>query len=362
MKYQGQTDFDHAGKHTIGVLLTNLGTPEAPTRKALRKYLKQFLWDPRVVEVPRPVWWLILNGIILNLRPGKSAKLYQSIWTDEGSPLMVITKKQCDALAVRLGNEQDIIVDYAMRYGKPSIDSALQRLQQAGAHKIIVLPLYPQYSGATTGSTFDAVAAALTQSRWVPDLRFIANYHDHPLYIKACAEKIRDSWQQHGKPQKLLFSYHGLPKRYLDNGDPYFCHCHKTSRLLADQLGIAEDDYLTCFQSRFGREEWLKPYTDETLQQLPAQGIKSVQVFCPGFAADCLETLEEIAVLNQGIFKEAGGEEYHYIPALNDDELHVDVLAALLQANLAGWDLPGEEGRQTRIEQSSKPGLPYIAG
>lgn len=341
MKYKGNQAFSHKQADKIGILLTNLGTPQAPTRQALRPYLKQFLSDPRVVEVPRLLWWFILNLVILNLRPRRSAKAYQSVWTEQGSPLMLHSQQQAQALQRQLNQTygEQVIVDFAMRYGEPDINSRLIQLQQQGARKILVLPLYPQYCAATTASTFDAIAASFGRLRWLPDFRFISHYHDHPAYIQALADKIQRHWQQHGRADKLLFSYHGTPQRYLLEGDPYYCECHKTSRLLAAQLGLQQDQYMTCFQSRFGREQWLTPYTDETLKALPAQGIKAVQVVCPGFSADCLETIEEIGAENKEYFIQAGGERYEYIAALNSDAAHIHMMQQLVRENIQGWQL-----------------------
>src|SRR5690554_753886 len=296
MKYKGRSNFEHGERGKIGVLLLNLGTPDAPTTPALRRYLGEFLADPRVVEVPRLLWRAILHGVILRIRPARSAKAYQTVWTEQGSPLLVHTRHQAEALAAhfRQQNGDDIEVAFAMRYGNPSVSSGIEELLQKGVRKLLVLPLYPQYSGSTSASTFDAVANDFKQRRWLPDLRFVSHYHDHPAYISAVAESIRKHQQQNGTPDKLIFSYHGVPKKYLLQGDPYHCECHKTSRLIANELGLTYDDYLTTFQSRFGREEWLQPYTDKTLQALPKQGVKHIQVVCPGFAADCLETIEEI--------------------------------------------------------------------
>ncbi len=337
MPYRGQNNFSHDQKPTTGILITNLGTPDEPTPKALRRYLKEFLWDPRVVEVPRPIWWCILNGVILNIRPKRSAAAYKTVWTDRGSPLLFHTQDQTDALQKQFA-DKNIMVKFAMRYGNPSIASALEEMQQAGVRRLLVLPLYPQYSAATTASTFDAISEDFQARRWLPDFRFISHYHDDENYIQAMAKKIQAHWDESGKADKLLFSYHGVPQRYLDNGDPYHCECHKTSRLLADALGINKDEYMTVFQSRFGREEWLKPYTDHTLKALPEQGVKSVQIFCPGFSADCLETIEEIGEENREYFMEAGGEKYEYITALNAEPDHIGALAKILDSNLKGWD------------------------
>ncbi|MBP0049675.1 ferrochelatase [Marinobacterium sp. AK62] len=344
MGYRGVEGFKHDQQDLTGVLITNLGTPDAPTTPALRRYLKEFLWDPRVVEVPRPIWWCILNGIILNIRPRRSAAAYREVWTDQGSPLMLHTLAQRDALRERLQARfgENLMVECAMRYGNPSISSVIDRMQQAGVRRLLVLPLYPQYSGATTASTFDAVADDFRQRRWLPELRMINHYHDYAPYIEALATSIEAHWEVHGRPDRLLMSYHGVPKRYLLQGDPYFCECHKTSRLLAERLGLQEGEWMTTFQSRFGREEWLKPYTDETLKSLPGEGVKFVQVVCPGFSADCLETIEEIGQENREYFMEAGGERYEYIPALNADAAHINALEALVLENLGGWSAGAE--------------------
>jgi len=348
MTYLGNPDFDHRQNGRIGVLLTNLGTPDTATTGAVRRYLSEFLADPRVVELPRLPWWLILHSFILRVRPARSAKLYASIWTDEGSPLLVNTRKQAEALKVALADSSDegLVIDFAMRYGNPSIRSVVQDMLAQGVRKLLVVPLYPQYSATTTASTFDALAADFRRRRMLPELRFISHYHDFPPFIAACIEHIRQFRQRHGSADKLLLSYHGLPKKYLLRGDPYYCHCHKTSRLITKGLGLGRDDVLTTFQSRFGREEWLQPYTNETLMSLPRMGVSSVQVFCPGFAADCLETLEEISVENRRYFLEAGGESYAYIEALNDSTGHIAALDSLIRQHLQGWDLPAENSAQ----------------
>jgi protoporphyrin/coproporphyrin ferrochelatase len=339
MKYTGTVNFNHEQVPRVGVLLTNLGTPDAPERRALRRYLKEFLADPRVVEVPRLLWWFILHGVILNIRPARSAASYRKVWTERGSPLLFHTRDQAQALQAAMSREygEQVIVEFAMRYGSPSISATLQGMLQRGVRKLLVMPLYPQYSGATTGSTFDALAADFTRRRWIPELRFISHYHDHPDYIRALADSVRTHRAQHGGAGKLLFSYHGVPQRYLDEGDPYHCECLKTSRLVAAELGLGEAEYLTTFQSRFGREEWLKPYTDVTLKSLPGQGVKAVQVICPGFSADCLETLEEVAVENREYFLEAGGERYEYIPCLNSSADHITALGNIARLHLQGW-------------------------
>jgi len=354
MKFQGSPDFTHAQRERIGVLVTNLGTPDAPTPSALRRYLKQFLWDPRVVELPRPLWWLILNGVILTIRPRRSAKSYATVFTDEGSPLLFHTRNQAQALAVALQSRghEELVVDFAMRYGNPSIPSVLENMMQQGVRKLLVVPLYPQYSASTTASTFDAISADFTRRRLMPEFRFVTHYHDFPPFIAAAAQRIEAHWAEHGRADRLMFSYHGVPKKYLLNGDPYHCECHKTSRLLADALGLGADEWMTTFQSRFGREEWLNPYTDETLKALPGQGVKSVQIFCPGFSADCLETIEEIGEENREYFEHAGGERYEYISALNDRPEHISALADLVQLNMSGWQTPEvDPERQARARE-----------
>ena len=356
MKYINNTDFTHSKKAKVGVLLTNLGTPDAPTPSALRRYLKEFLSDPRVVEAPRFIWWLVLNLVILTIRPRRSAAAYKTVWTDEGSPLLIHTKAQAEKVRRQLTNKygDDVVVEFAMRYGNPSVDSVIENMLKQGVTKLVVLPLYPQYSATTTASTFDAIAQSLTKRRAIPELRFIKNYHDFQPYIDALANKIDEHWQQHGRADKLIFSYHGIPKRYLTNGDPYHCECYKTSRLVAEKLGLNEDEYMTTFQSRFGREEWLKPYTDHTLQALPSQGVKSLQVVCPGFSSDCLETIEEIGEENRDYFLEAGGERFEYIQALNSDESHINALTQLIENNLTGWTVDNDV--ENRCQQAKRFG------
>lgn len=350
MHYQGPTGFKHQQAEKTGILITNLGTPDAPTGAALRRYLKEFLSDPRVVEFPRLLWWLILNGIILRIRPKRSAAAYSKVWTADGSPLLIHTARQCEMLRERLQARygDNIVVAFAMRYGSPSITSVLEQLQQAGVRRLLVLPLYPQYSGSTSASTFDAISADFNRRRWLPDFRFISHYPDYPPYIEAMARHIEAYRAKHGSSQLLLLSYHGVPKKYLLRGDPYHCECLKTSRLLAERLGLSEDQVKTTFQSRFGREEWLKPYTDDTLKALPAQGVDSVDVFCPGFSSDCLETLEEIDEENRGYFLESGGKQFHYIPALNAEPVHIDALEQLVEENLKGWTLRSASAKTLR--------------
>ena len=345
MRFKGINRFTHAQPDKLGVLLVNLGTPEAPTKKALRSYLGEFLSDTRVVEIPKLLWLLILHGIVLRIRPKRSAEIYKSIWTDRGSPLMFHTQDQCLALGEKLKSDfgEQLNVRYAMRYGTPSIADVTQDMLENGVRRLLVLPLYPQYSGSTTGSTFDALSKEFKQRRWLPHLRFISSYHDFQPYIDALASKIEAYWFEYGRAEKLIFSFHGVPLHFLKQGDPYHCQCHATARLLAQKLGLQEHEYLTTFQSRFGKAEWLKPYTEQTLKALPGEGTKHVQVVCPGFSADCLETLEEIAIENRHYFLESGGERYDYIPAMNADEAHIDALAELLKQNLAGWPIQQEQ-------------------
>lgn len=357
MRYRGSQDFKHSQAPRVGVLVTNLGTPDKPEKGALRRYLREFLSDPRVVEVPRLLWFVILHGVILNIRPARSAAAYRTVWTDDGSPLLTNTRAQAEALQTAMTrlHGESVIVEYAMRYGTRSIPEQLQSLFDRGARKLVVLPLYPQYSGPTGGSTFDAVAADFQRRRWLPDLRFVAQYHDHPAYIQALADSIRAHWAEHGRAELLLMSYHGEPQRYLEQGDPYHCQCHKTSRLLAEALELTGDEYQTCFQSRFGREPWLQPYTDATLKALPAKGIRSVQLICPGFSADCLETIEEIGVENREYFMHAGGQRYEYIPCLNSQEGHIAALTQIIEEQLQGW-LPLSQDSEATAARALKLG------
>lgn len=316
-----------------GVMLVNLGTPSAPTAKAVRAFLGQFLHDYRVVDLTRFLWCPILHGVILPFRSPKVAKLYQSIWWEEGSPLMVVSRRQQAALSQQLA-AQDIPVVLGMSYGDPSIESAWQELKAAGVEKVIILPLYPQYSVSTSASVFDSWARIMKKERQIPYFSFIRDYYNHPSYIKALADSVRQDWQQNGKTDLLLLSYHGIPKRFENQGDPYGHQCHKTSELLAAELGLEPHQWRTTFQSRFGREEWLQPYTDETMQALPKEGIKHISVICPAFSADCLETLEEISEENKEYFIAAGGESYHYIPALNDNSAHIKMMLDLVNAEI----------------------------
>jgi len=332
-RFAGRDKSLHEKAPRTGVLLVNLGTPEAPTADALRKYLRQFLSDPRVVEIPRLVWMIILHGIILRVRPAKSAKLYESIWTEKGSPLMVISEQQKEKVTLKLAQELDepVEVALAMRYGEPSIDKALNNFQQQGIDNIVVMPLYPQYAGPTTGSVFDAVVDAIKPWRWIPSLHFVGSYHQNEKYIKALAASVTEHFEQHGKPEKLVLSYHGMPKLFHTQGDPYYCFCALTTRALAQALKLSEDDYVMTFQSRFGKAEWLKPYTDATLEQLANDGVKDIAIMSPAFSADCLETLEELVEENKEVFIEAGGENYHYIPCLNDREDHIEAIVEMIK-------------------------------
>jgi ferrochelatase len=350
--------YDHSVAPKVGVLIVNTGTPDAPTKQALRPYLKQFLSDPRIVDTPRWLWWLILNGIILNTRPKKSAQGYQRVWTDRGSPLAFHTQDQAEGIRQQLADTwgDSLIIEWAMRYGQPSVASKLEALQQQGVEKLVVLPLFPQYASATTASIYDAVGQFFKDRLWLPEIHFINQYFDHPLYINALADSVTQHWQQHGRPDKLIFSYHGEPLRYLHRGDPYHCQCLKTTRLVAEKLDLAENDYLTSFQSRFGPGDWLQPYTDETLKSLPEKNIKYVQVLCPGFAADCLETVDEIAIENKHYFINAGGERFDYIPALNASTTHIDVLTAIVQNAIQGWSSVKQVSRsqtQTLFDRQS---------
>ncbi len=338
MAFQPEPSYTHGQAPRTAILLCNLGTPDAPTAPALRRYLAEFLGDHRVVEIPKPIWWLILHGIILRVRPAKSAAKYASIWTPDGSPLKAWTDKQAQGLQdwlVRQGHH--VTVRYAMRYGNPSIAAQLDALKAEGATRVLVLPAYPQYSATTTASVFDAVYGWAGKVRNIPELRFVNRYHDDAGYIAALAQRIRTYWQAHGQPDKLVMSFHGVPERTLHLGDPYHCECHKTARLLAEQLGLRKDQYQLTFQSRFGKAKWLEPYTEPTLVALAQAGVKRVDVVCPGFTSDCLETLEEIAQEAREAFLHAGGQDFHYIPCLNDSPEWIAALGTLAQQHLAGW-------------------------
>lgn len=351
----GQANYEHGTISTTGILIANLGSPDAPTPAAVRRYLKEFLWDPRVVEIPRPIWWLILHGLVLTLRPRKSAHAYQQVWMPEGAPLIVHSQQQAQALQQKLQEQLKTPISLAlgMRYGNPSIRAALEQLRRNNVERILVFPLYPQYSAATTASVFDAVAAVFKTWRWVPELRTIGDYCDDAGYISALVNSIREYWDRHGRAQRLMFSFHGMPKRTLLAGDPYHCQCQKTARLVAEQLQLKPEDWLVAFQSRFGREEWLKPYAQETLANLPQQGVKTIDVVCPGFSADCLETLEEMAMRNKEEFIKAGGSEYRYISALNDRADHIASLSNIVLRNLSGWPEPADILGNTALQQQA---------
>ncbi len=349
--FLGTKDFSHNYAPGTGILLLNLGTPDAPTRKALRRYLKEFLSDVRIIELPKFTWQLLLQGIILQRRPQRVAKLYKSIWTEDGSPLLVYTKSLSKKLetSLRLRSGSPVHVACGMRYGNPSVKSALRELKDKGCVRILFIPLFGQYSSTTVGSAFDAFASELMTWRWVPDIRTIHYFHDHPGYIAALAKRVTAHWETHGRGEKLLMSFHGVPKRYILAGDPYSCHCRKTARLLAEALGIDNSAYHVSFQSQFGKEEWIKPATDATLVEWAKAGMRKVDVMCPGFLVDCLETLEEIEVENKENFIKNGGEVYHYIPSLNDGEDFVSVLEDLCIEHGVGWLVPKEEWRESEV-------------
>lgn len=337
--YIGQSDDVHDAPVRTGVLLVNLGTPAAPTAKALRPYLRQFLSDPRVIEYPAWVWKLILNGIILNVRPKKSAKLYAAIWTDKGSPLLTYSQNIATQLQTNLQQAwgDQLLVKLAMRYGQPAIAEKLGEFHAANVRRILVVPLFPQYSATTTATIYDVLFDELRRYRWMPELRTLNGYYDHPLYIQALADNIRAFWDKNGRSPKLLYSFHGIPQSYFKKGDPYPYFCQKTARLVSQNLGLTPQEYQVCFQSRFGPEEWLQPYTDKTLEQWAQNGVEQVDTICPGFAVDCLETLEEIAVQSREIFMAAGGSRYRYIPCLNDTPAQLVLLTNLVKTHLQGW-------------------------
>lgn len=353
--------FSHGQAPRTAVLFCNLGTPDAPTASALRRYLGEFLSDHRVVEIPRLVWMLILHGVILRIRPAKSALKYASIWTEQGSPLKVWTERQAQALdaAFAMRNEQ-VRVRYAMRYGNPSMASQLDALKAEGFTRVLVMPAYPQYSGTTTASVFDAVYTWGQRTRLLPEFRFINHYHDHPAYISSLAAQVRAHWAEHGQGERLVMSFHGVPERTLHLGDPYHCECYKTARLLGEALELRKSDYLVTFQSRFGKAKWLEPYTEPTLVALAEQGVKKVDLICPGFTSDCLETLEEIAQEAQEAFMHAGGEQFHYIPCLNDNPAWIEAMHAIASMHLAGWSLGAPDASalaSSRTEAISRGGV-----
>jgi ferrochelatase len=337
--YQPEPAHTHGQPARTAILYANLGTPDEPTAPALRRYLAQFLGDPRVVEIPRPLWWLILHGIILRVRPARSAAKYATVWTPEGSPLKVWTDRQARLLQGFLGERgHHVTVRYAMTYGNPSVASELDRLKAEGHTRILLLPAYPQYSGTTTAALFDQVYAWGRRTRHLPELRFVNRFHDHAGYIAALADSVKTHWARNGQPEKLVMSFHGVPERTLHLGDPYHCECHKTARLLAQALGLGPAEHVVTFQSRFGKARWLEPYTEPTLVTLASQGVKHVDVVCPGFPADCLETLEEISQEAREAFLHAGGQRFGYIPCLNDSPAYIRALVDLAETHLAGWN------------------------
>ena len=353
MKYSNLNNFSHDEPTRIGVLLVNLGTPSAPTAAALRRYLAEFLSDPRIVEAPRIVWKSVLHGIILRTRPRRSAHAYAKVWQESGSPLLTNTESLVEKIRAALGHDDTLRVDLAMTYGLPSIRDRLDEFQAAAVDRLLVLPLFPQYSATTTAAVFDAISNYYQRQRWVPDLQFIRSYSSDEKYIDALVESIRRFWRERGRGEKLLMSFHGIPREYFLNGDPYHCECHATARRVATRLELNEDEWLVTFQSRFGPKEWLKPYTDETLRELATAGTRRVDVVCPGFAVDCLETLEEIALLNRDEFLNAGGAEYNYIPCLNDDPAQVSQLTALIERRLAPWLMEKDKGSPAEISARS---------
>lgn len=355
MSFAPEPAFRHGSAARSAILVCNLGTPDEPTAKAVRRYLAEFLSDPRVVEIPRFVWWLILHGIILRTRPAASARKYASVWMKEGSPLKVWTEKQALLLSGYLGERgRPVLVRHAMRYGQPSIAGALDALRAAGAERVLVLPLYPQYAAATTASVADAVGAWMRRCRNQPELRFVKHFHDDPGYVAALARRVNDHWMTHGRPDRLVLSFHGLPQRSLTLGDPYHCECLKTGRLLAERLKLREESVVVTFQSRFGKAEWLKPYTEPTLVALAKQGVSRVDVFCPGFLADCLETLEEIDQEARAAFLGAGGKEFGYIPCLNDQHEGIAALAAIAAAHMGGWEAEPDASDLERSGQRAR--------
>ena len=339
MRYHGSPDFHRDTAERIGILAVNFGTPDSPAPRDVRRFLARMLGDPRVVELPRLLWLPILYGFILPLRPRRIAPKYRKIWSAQGSPLREESERLRGALASSLAQRMmaPFSLEFAMLYGTPSVAESLQRLRASGAQRIVVLPLFPQYCGATTGAVYDQVNAELAGWRWLPELRFIAEYHDQPEYIEALRESVAQHWRAHGRTRHLLISFHGIPERYFHQGDPYFCKCQKTARLLAEELLLQEGEWSVTFQSRFGPSEWLRPYTIETLAGMPGRGIKDVTVICPGFAVDCLETLEEIDVENRAAFMRAGGERFEYVPALNARPEHAALLAGQIARHCQGW-------------------------
>lgn len=339
MRYESSPDFQHDGAERIGILLVNSGTPEAATAAAVRRFLRRFLSDPRVVELPRALWLPLLYAVVLPLRPRRVARKYRRIWTETGSPLRDFSERLRAELNSALARRllAPLSVELGMLYSPPSVRDALARLRASGAQRILVVPLFPQYCGATTGAVYDQVSGELRRWRWLPELRLVAEYHDHPGYIDALRASVVEHWQREGRTPHLLMSFHGIPERNFHRGDPYFCKCQKTARLLADELMLRDDEWSAAFQSRFGAAGWLKPYTREVLEAMPARGVRAVTVVCPGFAVDCLETLEEIDIENRAAFMSAGGERFQYVPALNARPVHAQCLTDLIEEHCQGW-------------------------
>ncbi len=340
--FLGSPSFAHDQPDRLGILLVNLGTPDGPDPANVRRFLAQFLSDPRLVEAPRWLWWLVLHGVILRLRPSRSAHAYRQIWTDRGSPLLLHSQAIAAKLKDRLDPQSGAVVELGMTYGNPSIPSSLRSLRDQGVRKLLVLPLYPQYSATTTASVFDAVSKELQQWRWVPELRFVSSYFDQPEYLLSIASTITDH-RRTNADSHMVFSFHGIPRRYLLAGDPYHCQCLKTARLISQLAGLNQEQWTVSFQSQVGREEWLRPYTDELLMRLAREGKRRVTVICPGFATDCLETLEEIAIRNRETFMANGGEFYDYIPALNASDAQIRLLTAVINQHVQGWFKPRDE-------------------
>ena len=358
-RFAAEPPYKHGQAAKTAILYCNLGTPDAPTASALRRYLAEFLSDARVVEIPRLLWLAILHGIILRVRPAKSAHKYASIWTSEGSPLKVWTQRQAQALQAKF-DAAHVQVRFAMRYGSDAIPQVLDELKAQGVNRVLVLPAYPQYSATTTASVFDAVYHWGLRTRQLPEFRFVNHYHDHPGYIQALAAKIQAHWAVHGRSEQLVMSFHGVPARTLQLGDPYHCECHKTARLLAEALSLRKEDCKGCFQSRFGKAKWLEPYTEPTVRQLAKDGTKSVDIVCPGFVGDCLETLEEIAMEVKAAFLEDGGSQFHYIECLNDSPAWIEGLQSLAMQHMGGWRLEGvsakhrEDSRTAALAMGAK--------
>ena len=361
--YVGTPQYAHGRPSKVGILLVNLGTPDHPTPAAVRRYLAEFLWDPRVIEMPRALWWLILHGVILRIRPARAAHAYAKVWTPEGSPLMVESRRLADTLGARLRATHGgrVLVELAMTYGNPSIRGALERLRDAGVERLLVLPMYPQYSATTTAPVFERVTAELARWRWIPELRVVNQYWEEDAYVDAIAASISAHWRSHGR-KHLLFSFHSIPKRYFTAGDPYPCHCRATAHRVAARLELADGDWSLGFQSRFGREEWMKPYVDVLLHDYSHAGPKQVTVVCPGFATDCLETLEEICMQNRDMFLSHGGTAFDYVPCLNSSGAQVDLYERVVARHVQGWpEFSGRDDASSR-EESKRRALAQGAG